>query len=217
MMIETITDFKERLKSFYVDKITIKDYQELFDTMAKYMLAKLAIKVGETLYSIVEVEFYYCNKSTANNKTFNCTYKRDCKAEEWFLHYSGLDVSFATSKDKECYGGILIRGLINKDDNNLIAGPLRCANELINQCFKNEDKSLPQLVECENDIKGGIYSTIRQGIETGKQLDKIRDVYPRFAYYIEGIEWPKYYGANPSIKKYQATKKGRGENSIKIL
>ena len=91
----------------------------------------------------------------------------------------------------------MIRSLIKRtqQEQKVITGPLRCANELLNNCFKQE--TLPKIGVEENDIKKGIYKTIRQGIETGEKFDKIRkdhfthrkhssQVLPLFAYYTRG-------------------------------
>lgn len=228
MEINYSKDFYGKLNSIYDDVNTIKGFQDIFDPMAKYVLGNLAIEIGHIKYSFLEIEFYYCNKHLEKEETFKRTYKRDCQAGEFFIHYSGLDFCFATGKDKQSYGGILIRSLLKygSKDNIIISGPLRCANELINQCFKNTTKPHPRLVEFENEKMGNVYATIRQGIETGKPFDKLRknylnhqipeDKFPRFAYYIEGITWPNDYSANPSKDYKKEIGETRGLYSIPI-
>ena len=106
---------------------------------------------------------------------------------------------------KNCYGGILIRSLIKEfidGEGNLvrelIAGPLRCANEIVNQCVLEEVNTIPQVVKFaryNNDYV--IRSTIRQGIETSDKYDDLRakikkdndgyvvsDDFPCFCYYV---------------------------------
>ena len=122
---------------------------------------------------------------------------------------------------------LLIRSLIKltQQEQNVIPGPLRCANELLNNCFKQ--KTLPKISLEKNDIKKGIYKTIRQGIETGEKFEQIRKDYfthrkqtsqvlPLFAYYIEGTNWPNDYSANPSINYKKDKIEPRGKYSKPI-
>lgn len=215
-------EFKKELDVVY-DKInSIEGFQVIFNSMAKFALTNLAIKVGNIKYYLLEIEFYYCNKLLEDKESFKRTYKRDCEAGELFLHYSGLDFCFATSKDNNSYGGILIRSVLKHEDgkkDEIIPGPLRCANEIINQCFKNKEKPHPEIIQEKNRIQGKINATIRQGIETGKFFEKMRnsdEELPRFAYYIEGIEWPKNYSANPSASFNKDKKETREQFSYNI-
>lgn len=205
---------------------SIKGFQELFNKMAKYILSNLAIKVDETTYYPLEIEFYYYNKNLKNEETFKRTYERKCEAGEFFLHYSGLDICFATIDN--CFGGILIRSVLkhkNGDNDIIIPGPLKCANEIINQCFKSKKKAHPEIINDQSRINGAIWATIRQGIETGAKFKTLRDNYnkhkisddlfPRFAYYIEGLKWPNY-SANPSVNYKKENTESRGNYSRPI-
>ena len=225
--IKSYTDFQSVLNSSYESFETIDEFQKLFDSIAKYVLSNLVIKVGNTTYIPVEIELYYRNSLIDNKESFKRTYNRDCQAEELFLHYSGLDICFVSDKNKKCCGGILIRSLIKRtqQEQKIIPGPLRCANELLNNCFKQ--KTLPKISVEKNDIKKGIYKTIRQGIETGEKFDQIRKDYfihrkhysqvlPLFAYYIEGTDWPNDYSANPSINYKKEKIETRGKYSKPI-
>lgn len=225
--IKSYTDFQRVLNRTYENHNTIDEFQQLFDSIAKYVLSNLVIKVGKTTYIPVEIELYYRHSKIDNKESFKRTYNRDCQAEELFLHYSGLDICFVSDKNTKCCGGILIRSLIKRtqQEQKVITGPLRCANELLNNCFKQE--TLPKIGVEENDIKKGIYKTIRQGIETGEKFDKIRkdhfthrkhssQVLPLFAYYIEGTDWPNDYSANPSINYKKEKIETRGKYSKPI-
>lgn len=225
--IKDYTDFQSVLNSSYESFETIDEFQKLFDSIAKYVLSNLVIKVGNTTYIPVEIELYYRNSKVDKKESFKRTYNRDCQAEELFLHYSGLDICFVSDKNTKCCGGILIRSLIKptQQEQKVIPGPLRCANELLNNCFKQ--KTLPKISVEKNDIKKGIYKTIRQGIETGEKFEQIRKDYfthrkhtsqilPLFAYYIEGTDWPNDYSANPSINYKKDKTETRGKYSKPI-
>ena len=138
--IKSYTDFQRVLNRTYENHNTIDEFQKLFDSIAKYVLSNLVIKVGKTTYIPVEIELYYRHSKIDNKESFKRTYNRDCQAEELFLHYSGLDICFVSDKNTKCCGGILIRSLIKRtqQEQKVITGPLRCANELLNNCFKQE-------------------------------------------------------------------------------
>ena len=110
--IKSYTDFQRVLNRTYENHNTIDEFQKLFDSIAKYVLSNLVIKVGKTTYIPVEIELYYRHSKIDNKESFKRTYNRDCQAEELFLHYSGLDICFVSDKNTKCCGGILIRSLI---------------------------------------------------------------------------------------------------------
>ena len=223
--IKSFSDFKKSLegkvKGEELEKyVEIKDFQEYFDDMAKYIFGNVAIVIGDShskqiKYYLEEIEFYYNNnkieeetitvktkdgkEKTTNKNYFSCTYKRKNDAGKLFWHYSGVDICFKS--DEKCYGGILVRSMskCDGDDNNteLIAGPLRCANEIANQAILLE--STPHIDEIKgprNISVNNIASTIRQGIENAdrykSELEKIRNNvtkknsdFPFFCYYIK--------------------------------
>ena len=185
----------------------IKDFQAEFDNIAKYMFGNIAICAGGVLYFLAEIEFYYKN-SRVNSETFTRTYKRNTKAGQLLWHYSGVDICFSTLENGKSYGGILIRSLMKKViENNetkyeLITGPMRCANELINQCIECEVKDIPYITQSSISINNDILATIRQGIETCKTgsdkneieaywSQKEEEIIPCFCYYIKRTrdEW----------------------------
>ena len=221
---------------------SIEDFQVYYDDIAKYIFGNVAVVISEgnnrTIYYLDEIEFYYNNLSqekidsakgvkgkniTEEEKRyiyhFSCTYKRDKEANQLFWHYSGVDICFQSFMDRNCYGGILIRSLTKEYIDNkgevvreLIAGPLRCSNELMNQSI------LLNCVPHIEEIKwpnyrivnvNSIGSTIRQGIET-KYKDVLESIYnekdrknykfPFFCYFIkkEENEWKSAkYGSIP--------------------
>lgn len=108
--------------------------RELFSNYCIVKQYENANGSGEDTYYFKEIEFYLYTKEHKDN---NLVYPRICKAGQWFVHYSGVDIAFETKIDgkkiNQC-GGILIRALRKKDE--IIAGPLRCLMELFNYCKK---------------------------------------------------------------------------------
>jgi hypothetical protein len=221
IIIEKYSDFEKSLKNKELNSYSsIAQFQEYFDRIAKYILGHVAIVIGDSnskqiKYYLEEIEFYYNNgkipeeeitftkdkKEKKEKKNyFSCTYKRERDAKQLFWHYSGVDICFQS--DETCYGGILIRSLTKEYDNEvkeLIAGPLRCSNELINQGVLSN--SIPRINEIKwstdrNVSINNIGSTVRQGIENADrykiELERIRNVgaekisdFPFFCYYIK--------------------------------
>ena len=234
----------------------IEDFQKYFDELAKYIFGHVGIVIGDSSskqikYYLEEIEFYYNNSIieeeeityTSKDKKekkekkekknyFSCTYKRKRDAEQLFWHYSGVDICFQS--DDKCYGGILIRSLTKEYTNQdgklvreLIAGPLRCANDIINQCIENKINTIPRVDKVErydDEYLKKLRSTIRQGIETSekysdiisniekdsKRYVKSKDFpFPFFNYYIErGDDWKTIvddkkipYSANPEKRE----------------
>lgn len=56
------------------------------------------------------------------------TIKREEEPGMWWLHEWGVDISFKS--EKEYYGGILIRSLLNEKSGEYICGPKKCCWEL---------------------------------------------------------------------------------------
>ena len=242
-MVEVKNNFKKFLlncKKNPNDFIEISEFQKFFDEVAKYLLGNVAIVFGPepdgTKYYLAEIEFYYKNekakeiviKSSEDNKKkvessfYSCTYERNREAGQLFWHYSGIDICFDSNKNN--YGGILIRSLIKitkGGQRELIAGPLRCANELMNQSVLEGKNSIPYIIELERyDENYTIMSTIRQGLETSDKYNELRekikkddhgyvisDDFPLFCYYVQiGQENLKTiddvkYNANPEKRK----------------
>lgn len=256
-IIEKYSDFEDSLigkdlKSYQ----EINKFQEYFDGIARYIFGNVAITTGKDKqkikYYLDEIEFYYNNGiipeeeitfitkkgEEKKDKTnfFSCTYKRKRDAKQLFWHYSGVDICFQS--DETCYGGILIRSFTKEYIDNegnlkreLIAGPLRCSNELINQGVLSN--SIPQIEEIKwptdrNVDVNIIGSTVRQGIETSERynniLDKINDEndrkdFPFFCYFIkrkkEENEWKTL--AEGKRVKYSSTPEKRANYIRSII
>lgn len=135
-----------------------------FQKIAKKLFEKYQIAKGNTRYDFEEIEFYLY---TENHKDNNHVYPRECQAGEWFVHYSGVDLTFQTLKEgnkiTQC-GGILIRR-IKKVGGESVGGPLRCLMELFN------GQEEPKLVKKEKqEIR--FEATPRIGIKNNNLQDE---------------------------------------------
>ena len=162
------------------------EIQQYFKDVANYLFNRVAISAGADKYTFIEVEFYYYQKGMEGMKgifegpVYNCTYPRTRKAGQFFWHLSGLDICFESSEKNEFFGGILIRSLL-KNGTEIIAGPMRCMNELMNSC----ETGMPTLVEKEQISKEEAIPTARYGIAADEDSDV------SLGYYIKPKTWQR--------------------------
>ena len=97
--------------------------------LASCIMNNYCIYNGSYHYRPIEIEFYVYK----HGEHEDChVYPRIKKAKDIFFHYSGMDICFNTSENKDCFGGILIRALEREEDKQFIGGPLVCVNEVLN-------------------------------------------------------------------------------------
>lgn len=172
---------------------------EEFQNIAKKLFEEYQIKKGDTRYDFEEIEFYLY---TEKHKDNHHVYPRICEAGEWFVHYSGVDLTFQTLKEDnkvtQC-GGILIRRVKKVGDKyESVGGPLRCLMEL----FNGQDKPILEKKE-KQEIKFEV--TPRIGIITNTVPDKRKYRFVRKELNIAiNSETPQYLNAEIVIngKKY---------------
>ena len=144
------------------------------------MFEKTIVQKGNKEYLFKEIEFYFYNK----NHRDIITHPRFSKPLCWYVKDFGvIDLNFASSikfetrpdskgkivkkyvlDDSACFGGILIRQLIEKESGDVLKGPWACA-ELF-RCYDATcpDKSFPVLVEHDNGRVGNLFSKPRVNI-----------------------------------------------------
>jgi len=172
--IKKLEEIKEQNES------SIQDY---FNNLAKYLFSQLVICAGGDKYTFIEIEFYYHDDKNFNAPIYNCTYPRTCEVGKLFWHNSGVDICFDSEESGESegfFGGILIRSLM-KNGKEIVAGPMRCANELKNSC--NDEITISY--KSEEIIK--LYCTTRYGIDDDKNQPE--NNFKRFCYFIMPLTW----------------------------
>lgn len=96
-----------------------------FKEAAELLMNLCSIQKGEKEYEIVDIEFYMYNSQHPDV----ITYPRVMEMGRWFFHSSGVDLTFHSTPNR--FGGILIRGIRNvNDDNDQILGPQKCVDAL---------------------------------------------------------------------------------------
>lgn len=95
---------------------------ESFNEIADILLNGALIVVNEKQYRITEIEFYWNNGTTHQDKsTYKRTHVGELKAGQLFFHYSRFDIVL----DNEFgYGGILIRGVYDIAEGKAYKGPM---------------------------------------------------------------------------------------------
>ena len=167
----------------------IKEIENKFGEIAKRLICKYCIKTDTEIFRFAELEFYYYKKDVWDQEWNGVTYPRNKNIGELFFHYSGVDICFQTHLDDEEgyveFGGILIRSLFVLDENrklqHLHAGPLYCANLMLNSC----DNTLPQL-DIAEEINCEIKPAVRFGIEKAEREREEKADF-KLCFYIDSI------------------------------
>ena len=120
------------------DGLTKDEFQKTCSDIAKDLFCNYCINCNGREYYFAEMEFYYWEKEKWNEKWNRVTYPRDgYDACDLFFHLSGFDICFKSSYEKAKFGGILVRSIMN-EENEVFAGPLNCKDIILNSCGRRE-------------------------------------------------------------------------------
>lgn len=136
----------EKLKEPF-DGLTEDGFESTCFKIAKELFRDYCISCDGTEYYFAEIEFYYWSKDKWDEKWNRVTYPRDgYEAGTLFYHLSGFDICFDSSYEKERFGGILVRSVMN-ENNEVIAGPLTCKDKILNTCGKRNMPLLEKITK----------------------------------------------------------------------
>ena len=137
-------------------KKNINNYQVVFSEYANKLMNEYCLKVDDKKYNLIEIEFYFYDKENHPDPYIYCNEKQK-ECGEFYFHGSGMDITFG---NRICYGGILIRSIMN-EEGQYINGSLKLLEEL----FCDEiDKLKIELIE--KDIgKKNIFCSTRVGLQ----------------------------------------------------
>ena len=137
-------------------KKNINNYQVVFSEYANKLMNEYCLKVYDKKYNLIEIEFYFYDKENHPDPYIYCNEKQK-ECGKFYFHGSGMDITFGNGK---CYGGILIRSIMN-EEGQYINGSLKLLEEL----FCDEiDKLKIELIE--KDIgKKNIFCSTRVGLQ----------------------------------------------------
>jgi 3-methyladenine DNA glycosylase Mpg len=127
---------------------TMLDFEEHFTHIADYLFNKVALclKGTQTMCRIVEIEFYLTTHDDVHADPFTHCHTLHHTHGQWYFHqnqtrvndhnfkggnYKGLDCTFGVENSH--YGGILIRSLEALSTKEIIDGPSKCVDFILQQ------------------------------------------------------------------------------------
>jgi hypothetical protein len=121
-----------------------------FKRIATELMNDWVLKIENSMYRIIEIEFYF--KSKSHNDDYAHAHELQKKPDCWYFHASGVDITFGND---EAYGGILIRGIFNLGSLKYTYGPINVVTELFSnlQSVYNHSYSFGLIAAPENIIK----------------------------------------------------------------
>ena len=106
----------------------VEENQDEFKKIAEKIFTEYAIKTNDSLFRMVEIEFYWNSTNHIDNSTYHRKYV-DPKNGDWFFQYSGVDIALR-NVETGGYGGILIRSILDVNINRIFKGPQVCMMRL---------------------------------------------------------------------------------------
>ncbi|CAK7994949.1 Hypothetical protein POVR1_LOCUS467 [uncultured virus] len=113
----------------------IIDFQLAFNKIADTLMNSYMLKVGETMFQLTEIEFYYNCKEHPD--IFAHSDETQLTCGQWYFHrtgnsfrggnYKGLDITFGVTG----YGGILIRAMKNQQTGEYVDGPCKVVDKIL--------------------------------------------------------------------------------------
>jgi hypothetical protein len=176
---------------------TNKPINEKITMMSDILLNNTILSINKQNYRLVELEYYI--KSTDHPDPFvHCDPHQQIK-HKWYFHrlsgkgykggtYKGLDITIGYT-NKLIFGGILIRSIQNIETKEIIEGPCKIVNKILETCNKNsieefienkpiplsvEDPMLNLIIDTTNVLnKMGVFYGPRVGLTLKKSRDDI--------------------------------------------
>ena len=115
----------------------IKNNKNPFDDFAKIagdLMNNNVLIVHDVYYRFTSLEFYYHHND--HQDCYSHQHPNQKTSGQWYLHGSGLDITFGGTN---IYGGILIRGIKNLQEQTYINGPILCVQELFRNFGEVDD------------------------------------------------------------------------------
>lgn len=146
---------------------------ESFNRIANELFNEYCISTHKGSYFITEIEFYF--RSPKHDDKYVHGHESQKKNGFWYFHWAGIDVTIG---DGENYGGILIRGIKKRNQNEIwefTSGPINVMQELLSaqkSVFVEDSLRLHLIKQVENEL-AVIYCSPRIGLHS----DEIPTIY----------------------------------------
>ena len=157
-----------------------QEVEKSFDRIAKDLFNNYLLNIQGNRYRLTEIEFYY--KSDNHKDSYTHENERQLTKDNWYFHrfknpekykkvpVKGLDLTIG-NKNKNIYGGILIRGIKDIKNNDIIDGPGKIVNKIID--ILGTDK-------IDKIVKTNVYNVFEKN-KSGIYLEKNKN--PKFEVY----------------------------------
>lgn len=139
-----------------------RDIENSFHKIAKFLINEHNLEVGNSIYQLSNIEFYYYNEKLHRDE--NChslKYKRakirQLLNSEWYVHKESINEKFRrkgidfTCGDGESYGGILIKEVIRIEDNKKLSQS-KFVDELICVLKPKDSDEFIKMIEEQNEL-----------------------------------------------------------------
>ena len=170
--------------------------QEKCKGIATELFSNYCILCKTKKYYFAEVEFYYWQKDKFEENWNKVTYcRKGYSAGNLFYHLSGLDICFDCEKER--YGGILVRSII--DGNGVLTiGPLTCKNIILNECGGLSMPRLSPTATRNCDVKPTFRYLGETDFEKINKGEANKDGNLKLAFFDKNIEKSQWDKSRPS-------------------
>lgn len=125
--------------------------EDEFEKIACELLNNYAIQNHDSIYRLIEVEFYWTSPKYKDDSTYQRKHVNP-KNGDWFFHYSGVDIALKNDKIRG-FGGILIRGIYSLKEKRIYKGPMICAMKLFSGTSAFSESIKTKIIEYKFDKK----------------------------------------------------------------
>ncbi|CAG8484578.1 hypothetical protein C2G38_2166252 [Gigaspora rosea] len=142
-------------------------YYDLAKNIANFLLRSTRLHLPpERTFTILEIEFYLRDEVNDHFDPFSHGHEHQQTCGEWYFHHvgrlgyrggsrKGIDITFG-SKNRNIYGGILIRAIRDDKTNQVIEGPSLVVDKILELCGVDQEGGIRRLVEIKWKGKSGV-------------------------------------------------------------
>ncbi|CAG8622430.1 23102_t:CDS:1 [Cetraspora pellucida] len=160
-------------------------YYDFIKDVANFLLRNTRLHLPpKRTFTILEIEFYLRDEVNDHCDPFSHGHEHQLTCGEWYFHHvgrfgyrggsrKGIDITFG-SKNRNIYGGILIRAIRDDETNQVIEGPSLVVDKILELCDVDQQGGIRKLVEVKWKGQSGI-STNMENSNGLVYLEKIDD------------------------------------------
>jgi hypothetical protein len=136
---------QDELIKFLEDNLKENNFNKIVD----FLLHQVQLEVNKCTYRLVEIELYIYKED--HQDIYAHCHKQQKEMLTWYFHqmsskehsykggtFKGLDITCGNNDNR--FGGILIRSVLNEQNNSVIEGPCKVVNEFLEKLKYNTIK-----------------------------------------------------------------------------